>query len=90
VNPRSWNRREMNDGIGAGEALDCLSELRQICEQRRRDQIDRDNVMSMLLEIAGNSPAGLSARTGHGDLHSAEAYEEGGPRDVVARPRCPA
>lgn len=80
----------MNHGIGAGEALDRLSELRQICEQRRRNQIDRDNVMSMLLEIADNSPAGLSARTGHDDLHTVEAYEEGGPRDVCREARCPA
>ncbi len=63
----------MNHGIGAGEALDRLSVLRQICVQRRRSQIDRDNVMSVLLEMAGNSAAGLPAGTSHDDLHTVEA-----------------
>jgi len=89
VDPRSGDRGEVNDGVGAGKAFDRLSELCQIREQRRRDQVDGDDLMSVFLEIAGDSPAGLAARTGHDDLHSGEAYEESRPRDIVAGPVTP-
>ena len=63
----------MNDGIRAGEALGRLAELGQIGEQRRGDEVDRDDVMPVLTEIADDSPAGFPARTGDDDLHAVEA-----------------
>jgi hypothetical protein len=73
VNPWSGDCREVNDGIRAGKTLGRLAELGQIDEQRRSDEVDSNDVMPALAELADNRAAGLSARTGDDDLHVVEA-----------------
>jgi hypothetical protein len=73
----------VNDRVDTRQALDRLSEVGQIGEQKRRrrfcrrDQIDTQYIVLVLDQITDNCPTRLPAGSGDYELHESEAYGEG-------------
>jgi hypothetical protein len=68
ANSGSRDRRKVNDGIPARQALDRLAVFGQVGDQGRcgrlggRDDVDREHVVVVLEQGADDRPSGLSAR----------------------------
>ena len=74
ADPRRRDGRQVDDRIRAAERLDRLAEVGQVRPEERRirrlagDDVDVDDVVAVLDEIAHHCPARLAAAAGHHDL----------------------
>ena len=65
----------MNDRFGAGEALDRLPEVGEVCKEERRgvlawsDEVHREHLVVVLDQVGDDRASGLPARAGDEDLH---------------------
>ena len=75
------DRGKVDDGVGAAQRLDRLSEVRQVGRElraravRRGDEVDAEHVVAVLQQVADDGPTGLAAASCDDDArHLSDFY----------------